>query len=120
MTKNIYTTFEDRTEFINFLKQNKNVIVIKVGASWCNPCKKIHNQVHQFFQSLPDSVICVDFDVDENDDVYAMLSKFGIASSLPTLLCYKEGDTFQAPSYSVVGTQELQNFYDNVRRVMKK
>ena len=38
-TKSIITGFNNRNEFLNALKMNPGVIIIKFGAEWCAPCK---------------------------------------------------------------------------------
>ena len=47
-TKTIVTEFESRHQFLDFLKSNPGHIVVKFGADWCGPCKKIHDEVEDF------------------------------------------------------------------------
>ena len=47
-TKSIVTHFESRQEFLDILKVNPGFIVVKFGADWCGPCKKIHDEVNDF------------------------------------------------------------------------
>ena len=37
-------------------------IIIKFGASWGNPCKKIESTLHDCFLDMPDNVYCFDLD----------------------------------------------------------
>ncbi len=41
-------------------------MIIKFGAEWCNPCKLIHDDVHEWFNKLPNQYACYDLDVDDN------------------------------------------------------
>ena len=65
------TDIESQKEFIDLLNNNKGVIVIKLGAEWCGPCKLIENEVHDFFDNAPANMTTVNLDVDESFDIYA-------------------------------------------------
>ena len=70
-TKTIITYIQSRQQFHQLLDKNPGIIVVKLGASWCRPCKTIKPVVDAFFASSPDNVICCDIDVDESYDVYS-------------------------------------------------
>lgn len=52
MPKTIITTIENRTVFLNLLKDNPGIIILKFGASWCKPCKLIETPVYNFLVLL--------------------------------------------------------------------
>ena len=73
MSKEIISQFNKRDDFLKLLEVNPGLIIMKMGASWCKPCKVIAPIVDAFFLSSPKNVICADIDVDESIDLYAYL-----------------------------------------------
>ena len=76
---------------------------MKLGATWCGPCKKIAPVLEGFFATSPDNVLCADIDVDECDDLYAMMKSKRMVNGIPVILCYKKGNTSYIPDDSVTG-----------------
>ena len=68
MPREIIRSFENRQHFLETLKVNPGLIIIKFGAEWCGPCKQIENFVHEKFSSLPENVQPVLIDVDDSID----------------------------------------------------
>lgn len=97
MNDNIITTFENRNDFLNKLKENPGLIIIKFGAEWCGPCKKIEKTVDEWFSKMPNNVQCYKIDVDDNFDVYAYLKKQKMVTTIPALLCYIKGNENYIP-----------------------
>jgi thiol-disulfide isomerase/thioredoxin len=118
MSKTIITHFENRQDFLNLLNNNKSLIILKFGASWCNPCKLIKNEVDNFFINSPNDVICGDIDIDESFDVFSYLKSKRMISGVPSLLCYKKGNNSYIPDDSVTGAdkQMLHNFFVRCNR----
>ena len=65
MQKRIISGIPSRQELFQLLQVNPGLLVIKLGATWCKPCKKIAPALERFFASSPDEVLCADLDVDE-------------------------------------------------------
>jgi thiol-disulfide isomerase/thioredoxin len=105
--KIVISYIENRTHFFKLLEKNPGIIVIKLGASWCGPCKKIKPVVDAFFASSPDNVICCDIDVDESFDVYAYLKSKKMVNGIPILMSYKMGNTSFIPDDSVTGSDPV-------------
>ena len=105
MSKEIITSFENRKDFLNLLKNNPGLVILKLGATWCGPCKKIEKTVHDFFATSPANVICADIDVDESFDLYACLKSNKMVNGIPVMLCYKRGNVSYIPDDSVTGTE---------------
>ena len=74
--KTIITYFRDRNQLLLLLEKNPGLVIIKLGASWCRPCKTIKPVVDAFFASSPDNVLCCDIDVDESSDVYSYYMEY--------------------------------------------
>ena len=112
-SKSIITEIKNKSQFYNLLQQNPGLIIIKFGADWCKPCKKINSQVNDFFCRTPSNIICCDVNVDECDEVYSFLKNRRMLSGIPTILCYKKNNIDYAPDDSVSGTDmnELERFF---------
>lgn len=111
--RDIISYIPNRNIFMELLAKNPGLIIIKFGAKWCGPCKRIKNVVHGFFASSPDDVLCCDIDVDESTDVYSFLKSKKMVSGIPVILCYKKNNISFIPDDSVVGAvpDELDRFF---------
>ena len=111
--KEIITQIENREVFMNLLSNNPGLIIIKFGAKWCGPCKRIKHLVNGFFASSPDNVLCCDIDVDECFDLYSFLKSKKMINGIPVMLCYKKRNISFIPDDSVVGAepQQLDTFF---------
>jgi len=113
ITKKVITVFGNQNDFLELLKVNPGLIVIKFGATWCGPCKSIAPVIEAFFGSSPDSVICADIDVDESFDLYSFMKSKRMVNGIPVLLCYKRGNIGFAPDDMVTGASpnDLDAFF---------
>lgn len=94
--------------FKDLLLQNPGHVVIKFGAEWCGPCKKIESLVDQWFSALPESVSAHIVDIDESFELYALLKTKRQINGIPAILCYKKGNTDIIPDYAVAGSDVNQ------------
>lgn len=113
MSKEIISEIQNRNAFLHLLKNNPGLIILKLGASWCGPCKLIEKPVHGFFASSPPEVVCGDIDVDQSFDFYAFLKAKKMVNGIPVILCYKKGNNSYIPDDSVTGANpdELHLFF---------
>ena len=111
--KQIITVFNNRNDFMNLLKVNPGLVVVKFGATWCGPCKKIAPVLDAFFATSPPNVVCADIDVDESFDLYSFLKSKKMINGIPAIFCYKKGNLTFVPDDSVVGIepQQLSSFF---------
>jgi thioredoxin 1 len=108
LNKQIISSFESRDEFMNLLKVNPGLVIVKLGATWCGPCKAIAQIVEAFFATSPANVICADIDVDDSIDLYAYLKQRKMVNGIPVMLMYKKGNVSFAPDDSVTGADPAQ------------
>ena len=108
ISKQVISVFENREAFLNLLKVNPGLVIVKLGATWCGPCKKIAHIVEAFFAGSPPNVICADIDVDESIDLYAYLKHNRMVNGIPVMLMYKKGNVSFAPDDSVTGSDPGQ------------
>ena len=113
MSKEVISEITNRTAFFTLLNHNTGIIVIKLGAEWCGPCKTIKPVIDGFFASSPPEVICADIDVDKSFDFYSFLKSKKMVNGIPALICYKKGNLTYIPDDSVTGSEptQLHNFF---------
>ena len=113
MSKQIIASFSSRQDFMNLLKSNPGLIIIKSGATWCKPCQAITPVLEGFFATSPPNVICADVDVDESFDLYAFMKSKKMVNGIPAILMYKRGNITFVPNDSVSGADPtaLHNFF---------
>jgi len=76
------------------LRQQRAVIVLKFGATWCGPCKVIKPYVEQWYQQQrPVNVLYIDVDIDETMDLYMALKKYKMVNGVPVLLAFYSDST---------------------------
>jgi thiol-disulfide isomerase/thioredoxin len=99
--------------FGELLKINQGIIILKFGAEWCGPCKKIEQQVYAGFNQMPMNVQPIIVDVDDSFELYAFLKSKKMVKSIPTLLCYEKGNVSYVPDDVVVGANvdEINIFF---------
>jgi thioredoxin 1 len=106
--KTIITQFSKREDFLRLLINNPGLIILKMGATWCGPCKRIKPVLDGFFASSPDNVVCCDIDVDECADLYSYFKSKKMVNGIPVILAYKKGNTSYIPDDSVTGADPSQ------------
>ena len=113
MSKQIISEIADRQAFMTLLQHNPGLIVLKLGAEWCGPCKTIKAAVNGFFASSPPEVVCGDIDVDNSFDFYSFLKSKKMVNGIPVLLCYKKGNSTYIPDDMITGSdpQQLHLFF---------
>ena len=84
----IIEKLETRDNFKLLISQ-KPYVIVKAGAEWCGPCKKIAPTFDSLVNKLGvNDLIVYKLDVDEDDDVSAFLK----IKSLPTFISYINGE----------------------------
>lgn len=104
-----------REQLIELINNNPRIIVIKLGAEWCGPCKRIEPLVTDFFNKSPKDCVCVSIDIDESMDIFAIYKRFRVISGVPGLLCYTKEEDNIYPSFccNTGNTQEVEKFFNN-------
>lgn len=105
---NIITHFENRQHFLQVLSTNTGILIVKLGATWCGPCKRIEKQVHDYFTNVPDNVMCAIIDVDESFDFYACLKHKKMVNGIPVILCFEKGNISFIPDDIITGADAAQ------------
>ena len=100
-------TSDDLNVFIATLKKN-GVSVVKAGATWCGPCKRIAPEVEKIYPKLSDNVHVYHIDVDECPDIanYLRIRK------LPTFTSFVGEDRMDVLESSVLS--DIVKFFQKV------
>ena len=103
-----------KEEFVIALNYNPGALVIKFGAEWCGPCKRIDPMVYEWMSRLPPTIQGAVIDIDDNFEIYALLKSKRIVNGVPVILCYKKGNLTPVPDHIVVGADEnqIRQFFD--------
>jgi len=110
----ILTEINNVNHFTEILKENPGQIIVKFGAEWCAPCKKIEKDVKYCFDRMPDTVQCYIIDIDEYLDLYAYLKTKKMVNGIPAILCWNKGNLGYIPDDVVLGSnnEQLKLFFE--------
>lgn len=114
MPRPIITEIKSRDDFLKLIKMNPGLFIVKFGAEWCAPCKRIEKEVLSKFIEMPDNVQCAIIDIDDSLDVYAFLKKKKMLSGIPAIVCYqKENDSYIPDEiHNNSNKDELNDFFN--------
>lgn len=113
---------ESVERFREILANNPGLVIVKFGATWCGPCKKIDPDVNEIFSKMPATVQCVMLDIDESIEIYSFLKSKRRVNGVPVLLCYQQGNLNYIPDETVVGANkdQLMLFFERCFTLLKK
>ena len=95
-------------DFAARLSDNPGVFIMKLGAEWCGPCKRIEGLVKSCMDQAPSNVKCVVIDVDESLEIYSFLKKNRVINGIPAILGYYKGNVKHIPDDIVIGADHNQ------------
>ena len=113
--KSIITSLTPEELFTLQSSLHNRIIVVKFGAEWCGPCKKIKPLWNEWITIAPNNIVIVDIDIDESIDLYVQLKAKKMVKGVPTILAFY-GDVkrnqWYIPDDSVSGGNEgdVKNF----------
>lgn len=97
----------NKADFEKLLETNPGRVIIKFGAEWCGPCKRVESLVKQWFMRVNSpTCVCIMVDVDDSFELYGALKSKRLVNGIPTILCYNQGNITYAPNKIVVGADE--------------
>lgn len=92
-------------EELNGIINAYDVVVLKIGAPWCGPCKAIETNISEIESENIDSAEFVEINVDEADEEFVDSLK---VRNIPVLIFYKNGEAVDK-TVGLVTKQDLIN-----------
>jgi thioredoxin 1 len=107
-------------EFSQELANNPGMIIVKFGAEWCGPCKKIEALVKNRMLQLPSNYKCFIIDIDECFELYAFLKTKRMVNGIPSILAWKTGNMSTIPDAVVTSSKdaEVEAFFQKCLLIM--
>jgi len=117
----IITDIKNPQALSDFLKVNPGLIIIKLGAEWCSPCKRIERFVNEWYAKMPNNVYCCLVDIDSCFELYGFYKSKRVSKGIPTILCYYKGNENYIPDDITVGSNEgeLNAFFNRCLAQLK-
>ena len=100
----IVTSIKSANDLSELLQVNTGLIIIKLGATWCGPCKKIEPLVNDWLQKMSANVCRAIIDIYENIDLYGFYKKKRVVQGVPTIMAYYEGNDHYLPDDITFGS----------------
>jgi thiol-disulfide isomerase/thioredoxin len=104
----IITSVASTADFHTILQNNPGIVILKMGAEWCGPCKRIQREVEQGFAAMPANVQKVVLDIDESIELYSYLKKKRRVNGIPAILSWNCGNDTDVPDDGVLGGDSAQ------------
>ncbi len=110
----------NRNTLIGLLNYNSSMskhTLLKLSATWCKPCKILKPYAIAATNKLPTNIECYEIDVDQSEDLYALLKKQRMVNGIPVFLFYECGNMTHIPNDSVTGLNypSLDSFFDRCK-----
>jgi thiol-disulfide isomerase/thioredoxin len=118
-----FTDLESLAEFNDAKENNKGVILIKFGATWCKPCQTAKPFINNWAGRVDTlaNVRMYEVDVDVGIDIYHFLKSKKMIAGIPTIMCFVRGNLTHIPDDSVVGASqhEIDCFFERCLKTSK-
>jgi len=109
MSLPILTELPNKVAFQQALESNPGVVIIKFGAEWCGPCKKIEGHVKILMNSMPENVQSYIIDIDDSLEVYSFLKNKKMVNGIPVILAYyKNDEASYIPDDVIIGADAVK------------
>jgi thiol-disulfide isomerase/thioredoxin len=114
--REIITELENRTELLKLITESNDMVVLKFGAEWCKPCKKIEGLVNQWYSILPANIKCGILDVDECFDIYAFYKSKKIIPTIPAILRFNPENKSIMPDLCILSSNpdDITYFFNEI------
>jgi len=104
------------------LQENDSWVVLKLSATWCNPCKKVEPHFNTWFSTLQNDVNFYLLDIDENFEIYGFLMNKKRVNGIPAFLAWKKGNTGIIPDlfYSGTDVNQINSIFGLIKSSIEK
>lgn len=97
-----------KNEFNEILNAN-SVVVAKLGAEWCGPCKAMEPVIERVTETMRDKATVLSIDVEESPDISTEYR----VRNIPTILYFKDGE-LKDKSVGSISEDDLINRINNL------
>jgi thiol-disulfide isomerase/thioredoxin len=104
----IINELPNKQYFQTALDMNPGIIIIKFGAEWCGPCKKIEGHVKFLMNKMPNNVQSYVIDIDNSLEIYSFLKNKKMVNGIPVILAYYSENTSYIPDDVVIGADPVK------------
>lgn len=82
-------------ELKSIIENNKGLVIIKLGARWCQPCRSIEDIVTSWFKKMNSINLVQTFlvDIDEDYQIFAYLKNKKMLQGIPAILMYQKSNS---------------------------
>ena len=109
MSNPIISNLKTANDLSDHLEKNPGIVIVKLGATWCQPCKKIEPVTMSWLDKLQhENISRVVLDIDECIDLYGFLKRKRVVQGVPTLLAYYKENTHYIPDDICFGSDESE------------
>lgn len=117
MAPSTFTELRNSAELFQKLSENPGLIIVKFGADWCGPCKKIAPTVKSCLELFDENTHFYDIDIDNNFEIYGFMRTKKMATAIPTILCWKPGNVNYVPDHVLTSSdiQEVKTFFETIK-----
>ncbi len=91
-----------------FLKTGKKIKILKLGASWCNPCQMAIEPCNEISKEMKDDIEIGELDIEESPNVATSLNCKGV----PLFIKFKNGEQV-SQQVGWQGKQKLKDWIEN-------
>lgn len=124
----VITSIPSLQTFSDFLHSNPGLLILKFGAEWCGPCKRIEPLVNEWYTRIEGDpfystrVVCGIIDVDENFELYGFLKSKRRINGIPAILCWYRGNVNYIPDDMTAGADvgETNAFFERILTAVKQ
>jgi len=93
---------ESTSDLTELIQNNPGVLVLKMGATWCGPCKRIKDisqkNMVELKETYKERVNIIEIDIDDSFELYANLKTKRIVNGIPAILCWFKDNNELRPS----------------------
>ena len=123
MSLPIITELTGKIAFQQALTDNPGVMIIKFGAEWCGPCKKIDSHVKILMGKMQENVQSYIIDIDDSLEIYSFLKNKKMVNGIPAILAYyKNDDPSYIPDDVIIGADvvKINEFFERCYKKAKE
>ena len=100
-----------KTDFKNAIN-NSSIVVIKIGAEWCGPCKMMNKIISSIEQNYGDK-LALFYEIDADSDSTNFIVNEYDVMNLPTFLFFKNGNFVK----KLIGAQAQGTFISEIEKL---